>query len=182
MIRCFDLIFSVIGLLATSPLMLLIFIMVRLETHSPIFVQLRVGQNMKQFKLYKFRTMHIDTASLPSHKINQTAVTRIGGFLRKNKLDELPQLWNVCKGDMSLVGPRPNLLSQVELIKKRKSAGIYNVRPGITGLAQIKNVDMSQPSLLVQLDLQMLQNLTLTNYFRYIMLTSLGAGSGDGIS
>lgn len=177
--RVFDLLLSALGLLVFSPILLVIFLAVRFETHSPFFIQDRLGRNLEPFKLYKFRTMSIDTASLPSHLVNRAAVTKLGRFLRQNKLDELPQLWNVFKGDMSLVGPRPNLLSQVDLIEKRKAAGIFKVKPGITGLAQIKKVDMSQPCLLVQLDAQMIRRFTLAKYFYYIYRTMLGAGSGD---
>ncbi len=101
--------------------------------------------------------------------------------MRKTKLDELPQLVNVLKGEMSLVGPRPNLFNQHELIKERDSLGVYDVRPGITGLGQVQNIDMSTPQLLAETDKKMIDNLTLKSYFKYILMTVTGSGSGDAI-
>ena len=109
------------------------------------------------------------------------AVTSLGRFLRRTKLDELPQLWNVLKGDMSLVGPRPCLPNQQELILERDSLGIFGVRPGITGLAQIRGIDMSKPKLLVETELRMLRDMSLRTYFFYISKTVLGAGRGDRV-
>ena len=107
------------------------------------------------------------------------AVTHLGSFLRKTKLDELPQLWNVLKGEVSLVGPRPNLLNQVELINAREALDVYRVRPGITGLAQIKDIDMSTPTLLANTDAEMISAMSVVNYFKYIFLTVAGKGQGD---
>lgn len=125
--------------------------------------------------------MSINTQSVATHLVNKNAVTRFGGFLRKSKLDELPQLWNVLIGDMSLVGPRPNLPNQLELITGREKRGVYNVRPGITGLAQIQEIDMSTPRLLAEKDASMIQNLNLFNYFKIIIATVTGKGFGDRI-
>jgi lipopolysaccharide/colanic/teichoic acid biosynthesis glycosyltransferase len=102
-------------------------------------------------------------------------------LLRRTKLDELPQLWNVLTGDMSLVGPRPCLLSQHELIAAREARGVFAARPGITGLAQISEIDMSTPELLAETDARMLARLTGREYFRYLFATVLGKGSGDRI-
>jgi lipopolysaccharide/colanic/teichoic acid biosynthesis glycosyltransferase len=96
-------------------------------------------------------------------------------------LDELPQLWNVLKGDMSLVGPRPCLFNQAELIAERAARGVFDARPGITGLAQVQGIDMSTPQLLAETDARMLQNLTMANYFSYLLKTVAGSGSGDRI-
>jgi lipopolysaccharide/colanic/teichoic acid biosynthesis glycosyltransferase len=96
-------------------------------------------------------------------------------------LDELPQLWNVLLGEMSLVGPRPNLLNQTELIEERDSLGVYSLKPGITGLAQINKIDMSTPKELARTDAQMIDNLGVNSYFHYIIVTVLGKGSGDRI-
>ena len=102
--------------------------------------------------------------------------------MRRTKLDELPQLWNVLKGEMSLVGPRPNLYNQHDLIKARNELGVYDVRPGITGLAQVNEIDMSTPELLAKTDRQMLDSLNVTLYFRYIIATATGKGVGDRVS
>jgi lipopolysaccharide/colanic/teichoic acid biosynthesis glycosyltransferase len=112
---------------------------------------------------------------------NSSSVTKYGAFLRKSKLDELPQLFNVLLGDMSLVGPRPNLFNQVELIEEREKRGVYKVVPGITGEAQINKIDMSTPKLLAETDAVMTQNLTFKKYIYYIIVTVLGKGSGDRI-
>ena len=125
--------------------------------------------------------MHPSTASVASHLADVTAITSLGAFLRRTKLDELPQLWNVLKGEMSLVGPRPCLFNQHELIDEREKRGVFNARPGITGLAQIRNIDMSTPILLSKTDAEMISTLSLSNYFRYIMLTLLGHGAGDRV-
>ena len=113
--------------------------------------------------------------------MDASAITQVGAFLRLTKLDELPQLWNVLKGEMSLVGPRPYLFSQVALIVERAERQVFNVRPGITGLAQIQGIDMSTPRLLAETDARMLQDLGLTAYFTYIIKTVTGAGRGDRI-
>ncbi|MCD8513139.1 MAG: sugar transferase, partial [Nitrincola sp.] len=107
-----------------------------------------------------------------------SSITKLGSFLRKTKLDELPQLWNVLKGEMSLVGPRPNLFNQEELIAERDAMGVYAVRPGITGLAQVNDIDMSTPKLLAETDQKMLKSLTVTAYFKYIFMTVAGKGAG----
>ncbi|GAA0841392.1 sugar transferase [Marinobacter szutsaonensis] len=140
-----------------------------------------MGRNKKPFVLVKFRTMKKDTASVASHLASATAITPFGRFLRRTKLDELPQLWNVMKGEMSLVGPRPCLFNQEVLIKERESRGVLAARPGITGLAQVNDIDMSTPELLAQTDQQMLESLTLGAYFKYIFMTVAGSGAGDRV-
>ncbi|WP_196158491.1 sugar transferase [Reinekea sp. G2M2-21] len=181
MLRIFDFLFSVIGLVIGFPVFVVLIIIGLFDTGSPIFIQERVGRNKKAFKLIKFRTMSVDTASVASHLASSASITKFGGILRKTKLDELPQLWNVFKGEMSLVGPRPNLYNQEELIAERESRGVYGVRPGITGLAQINEIDMSTPKLLAETDAAMLHNLTLKTYFYYIFATVVGKGSGDRV-
>lgn len=158
-----------------------IFIISLFDTGSPLFVQERVGRQKKGFKLIKFRTMSRDTASLASHLASRSSITKLGGFLRRTKLDELPQLWNVLLGDMSLVGPRPNLFNQQELILERDILCVYDVRPGITGLAQVNKIDMSKPKLLAKTDRKMIDTMTIDNYFKYIIATITGKGNGDRI-
>lgn len=181
MIRFLDFIFALLGLLFGFPVLLLIYVIGLFDTGSPLFLQERVGRNKKPFTLVKFRTMKVDTASVASHLASTSSITRLGGFLRKTKLDELPQLWNVLKGEMSLVGPRPNLFNQEELIAERDVLSVYAVRPGITGLAQVNEIDMSTPKLLAETDQRMIKSLSLRDYFRYIFMTVAGKGSGDRV-
>jgi O-antigen biosynthesis protein WbqP len=181
MLRVFDFVFSLLGLVLGFPVLLIIYIIGLFDTGSPVFKQERVGRNKKPFTLVKFRTMSIDTASVASHLASTASITKMGGFLRKTKLDELPQLWNVLKGEMSLVGPRPGLFNQEELTAARESGGVFNVRPGITGLAQVNNIDMSTPELLAKTDARMISEMSLNNYFKYIFQTVLGAGAGDRV-
>lgn len=181
MIRFFDFAFALLGLVFGFPVLLVIYLIGLFDTGSPLFRQERVGRNQKPFILIKFRTMKVDTASVASHLASASSITRLGGFLRKTKLDELPQLWNVLKGEMSLVGPRPGLFNQHELTAEREKRGIYVARPGITGLAQVNEIDMSTPALLAETDQQMLNTLTLGNYFKYIFMTVAGKGTGDRV-
>ncbi|TYL46849.1 sugar transferase [Marinomonas sp. IMCC 4694] len=181
MIRLLDFIFSFLGLVCGSPVLLVIYLIGLSDTGSPIFRQERVGRNKKPFVLVKFRTMSVNTASVASHLASTSSITKLGGFLRRTKLDELPQLWNVLKGEMSLVGPRPGLFNQQELTQAREAKGVYAVRPGITGLAQISDIDMSTPELLAETDAKMIDSLSLTLYFSYIIKTVTGSGSGDRV-
>jgi len=180
-IRIFDVIFALLGLFLGLPVLAIICLLGLFDTGYPIFRQERVGRNMQNFTLVKFRTMSEDTASVASHLASSSSITTLGSFLRKTKLDELPQLWNVLKGEMSLVGPRPNLFNQEELINARDALGVYSLRPGITGLAQIKNIDMSTPELLAKTDAEMISTMSVANYFKYIFLTFAGKGQGDRV-
>lgn len=182
MLRLFDVIFSFVGLTLGAPLLLAIYSLGLFDTGSPLFCQERVGRNQKAFTLVKFRTMRPDTASVASHLADASAITRLGAFLRRTKLDELPQLWNVLKGEMSMVGPRPSLINQTELIAERESRGVFKARPGITGLAQVNKIDMSTPKLLAETDACMLDGLTLASYFKYIFMTLGGKGGGDRVN
>ncbi|MBU2710385.1 sugar transferase [Zooshikella sp. WH53] len=179
--RLLDVIFSLIGLITLSPVLIVVMVLGWVDTRSPLFKQERVGRHQRSFILVKFRTMRIETQSVASHLADASAITPLGHFLRRTKLDELPQLWNVLKGEMSLVGPRPSLFNQEELIQERERQGVYNARPGITGLAQIEGIDMSTPQLLARTDAKMLKTMNLRNYFSYIALTVLGKGSGDRV-
>lgn len=181
MIRLLDLVFSLLGLVCGSPVLLVIYLIGLFDTGSPLFRQERVGRNKKPFVLVKFRTMSVDTASVASHLASTSSITKLGGFLRRTKLDELPQLWNVLKGEMSLVGPRPGLFNQTELAQAREAKGVFTVRPGITGLAQISDIDMSTPELLAETDAKMIRDMSLKNYFVYIIKTVTGSGSGDRV-
>jgi len=171
MIRIFDFLFSLIGLIFLSPLLILIIIIGLIDNGSPLFIQKRVGCNLKSFSLNKFRTMPINTKSIGTHLLKDLKLTSFGYFLRRTKLDEIPQLFNVLIGDMSLVGPRPCLFNQRKLISERKKRGVFKVRPGITGLAQILGINMGTPTLLSKMDLKMIKKMSLFNYFYYIVKT-----------
>ncbi len=173
MIRFFDFLFSFLGLITLSPLLTLLWIILLFDNGSPLFRQYRIGYNQKLFLLIKFRTMPIGTKSSATHLIDSSKITPFGIFLRRTKLDELSQLLNVLLGDMSLVGPRPCLLNQKKLINERKKRGVFKVRPGITGLAQVKGIDMATPTLLAKVDSQMIKQMNLINYFYYIFVTIL---------
>jgi len=180
-IRFFDILFSILGLVCGFPLLLILAIIGLFDSGSPIFRQVRVGRDKKPFTLVKFRTMSLDTASVASHLASSSSITPFGHFLRRTKLDEIPQLWNVLKGEMSLVGPRPGLFNQEELTEARDKRNVYSVRPGVTGLAQVNNIDMSTPCLLAETDAKMIANMCLANYFKYIILTVVGKGQGDKV-
>ena len=182
MIRLLDFLFAVFGLVFVSPILLLLFLIGLFDTGSPFFRQQRLGRDQKCFTLLKFRTMRVGTASVASHLASTSSITYFGHLLRRTKLDELPQLWNVLKGDMSLVGPRPGLENQTELTAAREAYRVFEVRPGITGLSQINEIDMSTPELLAQTDSEMIRTMSITNYFKYIFFTVIGKGSGDRVN
>jgi len=182
LIRTLDFLMAFFGLIITFPILLIVTIIGYFDTGSPVFLQKRVGKNKKAFTLIKFRTMSVETKSVASHLANSASITKLGALLRKTKIDELPQLVNVLKGEMSLVGPRPNLFNQEELIQERDSRGVYNVLPGVTGLAQVSNIDMSTPQLLAETDEKMIATLTIRNYFKYIIMTATGSGKGDAVN
>ncbi len=171
MIRLFDFLFSFLGLIILLPILIILWIIGFFENGSPIFKQKRVGYNQKFFILFKFRTMLKDTKSVPTHLVNNLKVTKFGFFLRQTKLDELPQLFNVLIGDMSLVGPRPCLVNQKKLISERKKRSVFKAKPGITGLGQISGITMKNPTLLAKTDMIMVRQLNLFYYFYYIVLT-----------
>lgn len=181
LLRLADVVLAAAGLIVTLPLLILIFLIGLFDTGKPIFVQQRVGRDKQPFVLIKFRTMRVDTAHVASHLASRSSITPLGNFLRKTKLDELPQLWNVLRGEMSLVGPRPCLPTQEALIRARDELGVLDVRPGITGLAQINDIDMSTPGLLAETDAKMIRSMSLQKYFHYIIATVLGAGAGDRV-
>ena len=181
MIRCFDFFFALAGLIFLLPILIVLTIIGFFDTGSPFFLQERVGKNKKAFKLIKFRSMFVNTKSVATHLVNARVITKYGKFLRASKLDELPQLLNVLVGDMSLVGPRPCLFNQEELILERDKFEIYKIKPGVTGLSQINKIDMSTPELLARTDAEMIANFSIQAYFTYIFATLCGNGSGDRV-
>ena len=173
MIRCFDFLFSLIGLIFLSPLLIFVFFIGLFDNGSTLFIQKRVGYNLKSFSIIKFRTMPMGVRSAGTHLIKNIKLTSFAKFLRTTKIDEIPQLLNVLKGDMSLVGPRPCLYNQRKLIKERKKRGVFKVKPGITGLAQIKGITMQTPTLLAKTDAMMNKKMNLYYYLYYIFMTIL---------
>ena len=180
--RILDIMLSLLGIIIFSPVLFPIFLIsIIFQPGSPLFLQQRVGRDETPFTLIKFRTMKPETNSVGTHEVNPDQVTAWGKLLRKTKVDELPQLWNVFKGEMSLVGPRPCLPNQTQLIQDRKNLGVFSASPGITGLAQIQGIDMSTPELLAKTDAEMIRTLNVGNYFKYIFLTACGWGRGDRV-
>ncbi|MGN9160339.1 sugar transferase [Clostridium sulfidigenes] len=143
--RLFDFILALIGLILLSPLFLIIIISIKLDSKGPVFFkQKRVGVNKTHFNILKFRTMRIDTPKdMPTHLLKnpEQYITKVGKFLRKTSLDELPQILNIIAGSMAIVGPRPALWNQYDLIAERDKYGANNIRPGLTGWAQINGRD-----------------------------------------
>jgi O-antigen biosynthesis protein WbqP len=179
--RIFDLLLAIViaplVLLIAVPLMLAI----RLDSPGPaLFVQIRVGQGKHLFKLIKLRTMIRETDEAPSHNISRNYITRLGKILRWSKLDELPQIWNVIIGDMSFVGPRPCLPSQHDLIAERDRFGIYQLRPGITGIGQLAGLDMSDPQKLAQAEAEYINQQGLLTDLKIIIGTIFARG-WDGV-
>ncbi len=173
--RALDLALAVPLALLACPIVLAAAIWIRLTSPGPaIFAQRRIGKDEKPFGCLKLRTMYLDTRPLPTHEVGEDAVTKAGRILRDLKLDELPQLWNVLKGEMSLVGPRPCLPSQQELIERRRALGIYSLRPGITGLAQVEGIDMSDPKRLAEKDAEYLRKRTLRVDMEIVLMTLAG--------
>ena len=171
MIRLIDIILAFLGLIILSPILILIWIIVKFEHGSPLFEQHRLGYNQKLFTLIKFRTMKKNTRSAATHLIDNSFITPLGSFLRLTKIDEVPQLLNVIMGDMSLVGPRPCLPNQRKLINERKKRGVFKVKPGLTGLAQISRINMQTPTLLAKKDSEMIKRINIYYYFYYIFIT-----------
>ena len=181
LIRIVDFFAALFGLILLSPIILIIALILFIEHRKPFFIQERVGKDQKLFTLIKFRSMSPKAANLPTHEISADLITKTGKFIRATKLDELPQLWNVLKGEMSLVGPRPCLPTQEELIQERESRKVFSLRPGITGSAQVQNIDMSTPKKLAIEDSHIVGNLSLSDYIKYVLKTVTGSGQGDKV-
>ena len=148
-----------IALAAISPIILICIFFIMLEDGLPvIFVQERLGKGLKIFNIYKIRTMYKDTPNLGTHKVDKSNFLKIGSILRKLKIDELPQVINFLKGELSLIGPRPGLPSQAELNSFRSQKRVFDVSPGITGLAQVLGYDMSNPEKLAEIDALYIEN------------------------
>lgn len=162
------------------PLCLVLMAMIRIDSSGrALFVQYRVGRQQRPFRLIKLRTMARDIGDLPSHEVGAAHVTRVGRFLRRTKLDELPQLWNILRGEMTFVGPRPCLPSQREVIEERATRGLFDLAPGVTGPAQIRNIDMATPVMLATVEAEYFHSATAKTDVVIVIRTVLGAGNGD---
>jgi O-antigen biosynthesis protein WbqP len=180
--RALDVITASALLAVGAPILLALALAIRWESPGPgLFRQMRVGRHGKNFVCFKLRTMSENTRSAPSHEISASHVTRLGHFLRRTKLDELPQLWNIVRGEMSLVGPRPCLPIQTELIDERKARHVDRLRPGITGVSQVADVDMSIPERLANLDQTYISQMSLLTDLRLLLQTVQGSGRGDKV-
>ncbi|TWG91600.1 O-antigen biosynthesis protein WbqP [Mesorhizobium sp. J18] len=177
--RLLDLALAAVGLVALSPLMAVIAIVIYCSSPGRIVIaQERVGRNEKIFKCFKFRTMTLDALQVGTHEALESWITPVGKKLRNLKLDELPQLYNVIRGDMSLVGPRPCLPTQDDVISARRQQGVFSIRPGITGLAQVTGVDMSTPVTLAEVDRIYLETQSLRGDLKIIVHTIFRIGGG----
>jgi O-antigen biosynthesis protein WbqP len=180
--RTFDFAVSALGLIVLMPVMLIIaYFVSRSSRGGVLFVQARVGKSEKLFQCYKFRTMAYGAPIAGSHEVAESWITSTGRRLRSAKLDELPQLFNVLRGDMSLVGPRPCLPNQMDVITARRLRNVFSIRPGITGTAQLASIDMSTPDRLADADSQYIENQTFIGDLRILVATVLGGGHGDAL-
>lgn len=178
--RLLDILLALALLPIALPILGFAAIAVRRDSPGPAFFrQVRVGRDKRPFTLLKIRTMSTDTKQAASHEVGAAQITEVGHFLRRTKIDELPQIFAVLSGDMSFVGPRPCLPVQEELIAARDEHQAFSVRPGITGPAQIAGVDMSTPARLAEIDGEYVRNRSLIGDVRLILATAFGAGSGD---
>lgn len=181
--RAIDIMVALIVLIVLLPVFVVLWALIPLDSPGPaIFAQTRVGKRRAPFILYKFRTMKPDTVAAGTHEVSVSAVTGIGKFLRRTKLDELPQAINLLRGEMTLVGPRPSLPSQEELVNERANLGVFGIKPGITGYAQIRQIDMSRPQELARADYVFMKLQSLTLNLKIILLTAFGRGGGDRIA
>ena len=183
--RILDFIASLIGLIILSPAFLILAILIKADSKGPVFfTQKRVGKNKKIFNMYKFRTMRTDTPhDMPTHLLSnpEAYITKTGRFLRKSSLDELPQLLNIISGDMSVVGPRPALWNQDDLVAERDKYGANDIRPGLTGWAQINGRDELEINVKAAFDGEYVKKMSLLFDIRCIIKTALKVIKHDGV-
>ena len=182
--RIFDFLMSLIAIIILSPVILIVALAVKFTSPGPIlFKQRRIGKDNVEFEIYKFRTMRIDTPNVPTHLLENPEqwITPVGKFLRKTSLDELPQLFNILKGEMSIVGPRPALYNQSDLRDMRTAVGVHKLIPGLTGWAQINGRDEIPLSLKVRLDKEYLDRKSFLFDIKIIFMTVLSVIKSDGV-
>lgn len=183
--RLFDLSVAVVAAVFLAIPFLIVMLAVRLTSPGPaLYWSDRVGRHNRIFRMPKFRSMRIDTPAVATHLLSDPDqwLTPIGSFLRKSSLDELPQLWSILKGDMSLVGPRPALFNQHDLIALRTEAGVHTLMPGLTGWAQVNGRDELPIPQKVQLDTQYLQQRSFLFDLRILWMTAVKVLARDGVS
>ncbi|WP_025478328.1 sugar transferase [Enterococcus faecium] len=183
--RGIDFLLSLVGIIVLSPILLILCIAIKIDSKGPvIFKQKRVGKNKSHFYIYKFRTMKVDTPQeTPTHLLSNPDffITRVGKFLRKTSLDELPQLFNILKGDMAVIGPRPALWNQYDLIEERDKYHANDIRPGLTGLAQISGRDELEIDYKARLDGQYTANVTPWMDLKCFFGTIISVFKSDGV-
>lgn len=183
--RCIDFILSGVGIVVLSPIILLLCILIKLDSKGPIlFMQKRIGKNKKEFYIWKFRTMRIDTPhDVPTHMLDNAEqyITRMGKFLRKTSLDELPQLFQIFTGKMSIVGPRPALWNQYDLLEKRDEGLSNSIRPGLTGWAQVHGRDELDIDVKAELDNYYAKNMSLSLDVRCFIRTIFSVCKQEGV-
>lgn len=183
--RIIDIVFSILGLIILAPVFLIISVVIKLESKGPvIFKQKRIGRYKKNFTIYKFRTMRNDAPKdMPTHMLKNAkgCITKVGNILRKTSLDELPQLVNILKGDMSIVGPRPALWNQDDLIKERDKYNANDIRPGLTGWAQINGRDELEIQTKAKFDGEYIQKISLMFDIKIFFKTIINVFKHEGI-
>ncbi|MDB8542319.1 sugar transferase [Turicibacter sanguinis] len=182
--RIFDLISSFTIIILLSPILLLLVVIIKCTSKGPVlFKQRRMGLNNQEFMIYKFRTMRIDTPNVATHLLKnpEQYITPIGKFMRKTSLDELPQLFNILKGEMSVVGPRPALYNQYDLIEMRTKVNVHTVRPGLTGLAQVSGRDELELEKKVYFDKKYLEKQSFFYDLKLIFLTFFKVFKSEGV-
>lgn len=183
--RAIDFVLSLLGVIILSPILLILYLCIKIDSKGPVvFRQKRVGKDKKHFSIYKFRTMRVDTPKeMPTHLLENPDyfITKVGKFLRKTSLDELPQLFNILKGDMAVIGPRPALWNQYDLIEERDKYGANDIRPGLTGLAQISGRDELEIPVKAKLDGEYTQKISFIMDTKCFVGTIFSVLKSDGV-
>ena len=182
--RIFDFIKSLLAIICLSPIIIIVSLIIKVTSDGPIlFKQRRIGKDNKEFNIYKFRTMRVDTPNVATHLLEnpEQYITAIGKFMRKTSLDELPQLFNILKGEMSIVGPRPALYNQLDLRDMRTKVGVHKLVPGLTGWAQINGRDEIPLDIKVKLDKEYLDQKSFLLDLKIIFLTVIKVLKSDGV-
>ncbi len=182
--RFSDILFCIIILSILSPLLLIISLVIKFDSKGPaLFRQRRIGRNNQEFVLYKFRSMRTEAPEVATHLLKnpQSYITPFGKFLRKSSLDELPQLLNILKGDMTFIGPRPALYNQHDLIDLRTRCGVHTLRPGVSGWAQVNGRDCLEIREKVDYDFDYLEHHSLTMDIKILLFTVLKVLRADGV-